>query len=116
MSHPEVWIVTASLLFGLGLYGLLVGGHPLRQLLSIKIMGSALFLLLVVGGGSPGGLLDGIPLALVLTGIVVAISAIAFALTLLVRLAEVTGSLSLEAPEGDGEGDGDDEGGAGDAR
>lgn len=110
MSHPELWIVTGSLLFGLGLYGLLLGGHPLRQLLAIKIMGSALFLLLVVGGGSAEGLLDGIPLALVLTGIVVAISAIAFALTLLVRLAEVTGSLSLEEPEGD------DEAGGGDAR
>lgn len=107
MSHPEVWIVAAALLFGLGLYGLLVGGHPLRQLLAIKIMGSALFLLLVVGGGSVEGLLDGIPLALVLTGIVVAISAIGFALTLLVRLAEVTGSLSLEEPEDDDEAGGD---------
>lgn len=99
MSHPELWILAAAAVFGIGLYGLLVGRHLLRQLLAIKIMGSAVFVLLVVGGGSADGLLDGIPKALVLTGIVVAIAAIGFALTLLVRLAQVTGSLKLD--EGD---------------
>ncbi len=98
MSHPELWILAAAALFGIGLYALILGEHLLRQLLAIKIMGSAIFLVLVVGAGTVDGLLDGIPKALVLTGIVVAISAIGFAVTLLVRLAEITGSIDLEEP------------------
>lgn len=96
MTHPEVWILSAAGLFGIGLYALIIGRHLLRQLLALKVMGSAVFLILVVASGPVRGALDGIPKALVLTGIVIAISAIAFALVLAVRLAEVTGSLDLE--------------------
>ncbi len=96
MSHAEVWVIAAAAVFGIGLYSLLVASHLLRQLIAIKVMGSAIFLVLVVAAGPIDGALDGLPKALVLTGIVIAISAIAFALALLVRLAEVTGSTSLE--------------------
>lgn len=95
-------MLAAAGMFGIGLYSLIVARHLLRQLMAIKVMGSAVFLILVVAAGSIDGALDGIPKALVLTGIVVAVSAVAFALTLLVRLAEVTGSISLEEPEDDG--------------
>jgi len=98
MTYPEVWILCAAAVFGIGLYSLLVGRHPLRQLIAIKVMGSAIFVVLVVAAGRIDGDLDGIPKALVLTGIVIAIAAVAFALTLLVRLAEVTGSVSLDPP------------------
>lgn len=96
MNHPEVWILAAAAIFGISVYALIVRTHLLRQLLALKVMGSAAFLVLVVGAGTVNGLLDGIPKALVLTGIVIAISAIGFALAVLVRLAEVTGSVELD--------------------
>jgi multicomponent Na+:H+ antiporter subunit C len=99
VTHPEIWMLAAAAMFGIGLYSLVIARHLLRQLIAVKVMGSAVFLILVVAAGPIDGALDGIPLALVLTGIVVAVSAIAFALTLLVRLAEVTGSVSLDDDE-----------------
>lgn len=96
MNHPEVWILAAAAIFGISVYALIVRTHLLRQLLALKVMGNAAFLVLVVGAGTVNGLLDGIPKALVLTGIVIAIAAIGFALAVLVRLAEVTGSLDLD--------------------
>jgi multicomponent Na+:H+ antiporter subunit C len=101
MSHPEIWVLAAAAMFGIGLYGLILSRHLLRQLIAIKVMGNAVFLVLVVAAGPVDGALDGIPKALVLTGIVVAVSAAAFALALVVRLAEVTGSISLEEGEAD---------------
>jgi multicomponent Na+:H+ antiporter subunit C len=101
IAAPVVWVVAAAGMFGVGLYALIVTKHVLRQLIAIKVMGSAVFVVLVVAAGPIEGALDGIPKALVLTGIVVAVSAIGFALALVVRLAEVTGSLSLDAPEAD---------------
>lgn len=101
MTHPEIWMMAAAAVFGIGLYSLVVAHHVLRQLIAIKVMGSAVFLVLVMAAGPVDGGLDGIAKALVLTGIVVAVSAIAFALALLVRLAQVTGSVSLEVGEGD---------------
>jgi multicomponent Na+:H+ antiporter subunit C len=91
-----VWVLAAASIFGIGLYALVLARHLLRQLVAINVMGSAVFLLLVVAAGPIAGELDGIPLALVLTGIVVAVSATGFALALVVRLAEATGSVSLE--------------------
>ena len=96
MTSATVWVLAAASIFGVGLYALIVARHLLRQLIAVNVMGSAVFVLLVVAAGPIAGALDGIPLALVLTGIVVAVSATGFALALLVRLAEVTGSISLE--------------------
>jgi multicomponent Na+:H+ antiporter subunit C len=96
MTTATVWVLAAASMFGIGLYALVLARHLLRQLIAVNVMGNAVFLLLVVGAGPIAGELDGIPLALVLTGIVVAVSATGFALALVVRLAEATGSISLE--------------------
>jgi len=96
MTSATVWVLAAASIFGIGLYALIVARHLLRQLVAVNVMGSAVFVLLVVAAGPIAGSLDGIPLALVLTGIVVAVSATGFALALIVRLAEATGSISLE--------------------
>jgi multicomponent Na+:H+ antiporter subunit C len=93
--------IAAASIFGIGLYSLIVARHLLRQLIAINVMGSAVFVLLVVAAGPIDGALDGIPKALVLTGIVVAVSATGFALALVVRLAEVTGSISPGGAEAD---------------
>jgi len=102
MNAATVWVLGAASIFGIGLYALILARHLLRQLLAVKVMGSAVFVLLVVVAGPIDGALDGIPKALVLTGIVVAVSAVGFALALVVRLAEATGTVSLE---GDGSDD-----------
>jgi multicomponent Na+:H+ antiporter subunit C len=96
MTSATVWVLAAAIVFGIGLNALIVARHLLRQLIAVNVMGSAVFVLLVVAAGPIDGALDGIPVALVLTGIVVAVSATGVALALLVRLAEVTGSTSLE--------------------
>jgi multicomponent Na+:H+ antiporter subunit C len=96
VTTATVWVLAAASMFGIGLYALIVARHLLRQLIAVKVMGSAVFILLVVAAGPVDGALDAIPLALVLTGIIVAVSAIGFALALVVRLAEATGSISLD--------------------
>jgi len=101
MNHPEIWMVVAAGLFGIGLYSLVIARHLLRQIIAIKVMGSAVFLVLVVSVGLIDGALDGIAQALVLTGIVIAVAAVAFALALVVALAEQTGSVSLEPEDQD---------------
>jgi multicomponent Na+:H+ antiporter subunit C len=95
----------AALLVGLGLFGLIVNPHPLRKILAFNVIGSGAFVLLGVvarrgsadmGGGDP------VPQALLITGIVVAFSATALAVALLLRLFDETGSvtLSADAPAG----------------
>jgi multicomponent Na+:H+ antiporter subunit C len=83
-------------LFCLGLYALIVEAHLLRKILAINVMGSGVFLVLVAlakrsGAASP----DAVPQAMVITGIVVAISATALALVLMLKLALATGRAEL---------------------
>lgn len=78
-------------LFSLGLYALIVHAHLLRKILAVNVMGSGVFLILVAlakrsGETSP----DAVPLAMVITGIVVAVSATALALGLMLKLSETT--------------------------
>jgi multicomponent Na+:H+ antiporter subunit C len=71
----------------IGLRGLLVEADALRRVLAANVMGSGIFLLLVaMARRSPAPEPDPVPHAMVLTGIVVAVSATALLLTLLGRL------------------------------
>ncbi len=90
-----VWVVVASLIFGIGVHGLLVAHHVMRKLLALNLMLSALFLLLIVVPAPIGGRPDPVPQALVLTGIVIAVSTTAFALALMVRLFRRQGHASI---------------------
>jgi len=83
-------------LFCLGLYALIVHAHLLRMILALNVMGSGVFLVLVAlakrtGNAAP----DPVPQAMVITGIVVAVSATALALTLMLKLAAETGRAEL---------------------
>jgi multicomponent Na+:H+ antiporter subunit C len=90
--------LVAALLVGVGLYGLIVNPQPLRKILSFNVIGNGVFLLFgaiahrgeAVGQGS-----DPVPQALLITGLVVAFSATALAVALLLRLFESTGSDTL---------------------
>lgn len=100
MMNPTavIYVLTAAAVFGIGLYGLLVSRHILRQLLTINLMGGGAFLLLITLGGGADGPPDPVPQAMVLTGIVIAVSATAFALALLLRWHELSDTAELDAP------------------
>ncbi|MCC5886026.1 MAG: NADH-quinone oxidoreductase subunit K [Gammaproteobacteria bacterium] len=91
-----IYVLTAAAIFGIGLYGLLVSRQILRQLLTINLMGGGIFLLLITLGGGAEGPPDPVPQAMVLTGIVIAVSATAFALALLLRWQELSGSSEVD--------------------
>ena len=83
-------------LFSLGLYALIVHAHLLRKILALNVMGSGVFLVLVAlarraGDAQP----DAVPQAMVITGIVVAVSATALALILMLKLTSETGRAEL---------------------
>jgi multicomponent Na+:H+ antiporter subunit C len=88
----------AALLVGLGLFGLMVNPHPLRKILAFNVLGSGVFLLfgaIAQRGAAAGMGGDPVPQALLITGIVVAFSATALAVALLLRLFDVTGTATL---------------------
>ena len=99
MNLATVIGIVASLLVGLGLYGLIVQAEPLRKILSFNVLGSGVFLFfgVIAQRGSVGDLgPDPVPQAMVITGIVVAFAATALAVTLVLRLFETSGQTSLE--------------------
>jgi len=84
-------------LFCIGLHGLVARPHLLRKLLGLNVMGGAVFLFLVaVAYRNRDAAPDPVPHAMVLTGIVVAVSATAFALALARRIHAQTGRVALD--------------------
>lgn len=99
MSQAAIYVLAAAAVIGAGIHGLLVAGHLLRKLLAINLLGAGVFLLLVTLAGRGGQAPDPVAQALVLTGIVVAVSMTAFALALLDRLFEKTGETRLDVDD-----------------
>ncbi len=99
MSTVTLFGLCAAALVGLGLYGALTHPQPLRKLIAFNLLGSGVFLLFGVfarrgAWQAVGG--DPVPQALVITGIVVAFSATALAVALLLRLHETGGGVTLD--------------------
>ena len=98
MSVATVFGLGASVAVGLGLYGLITNAQPLRKLLAFNLLGSGVFVFFGVvarrGATAEFGA-DPVPQALVITGIVVAFSATALAIALLLRLFQAAGSATL---------------------
>ena len=95
MSGVTVFGLCAAAAVGLGLYGLITNPQPLRKIIAFNLLGSGVFLLVgVVGrrGAAAGVGNDPVPQALVITGVVVAFSATALAIALLLRLFQKAGS------------------------
>ncbi len=83
-------------LFALGLFALIVHTHLLRKILAINVMASGVFLVLVaLAARTRGAVPDPVPHAMVITGIVVAVSATALALALMLRVSAETGRAEL---------------------
>jgi multicomponent Na+:H+ antiporter subunit C len=98
MSATTTFGLCAAAAVGLGLYGLIVHPQLLRKILAFNLIGSGVFLLFgVVARRSAGAGFgsDPVPQALVITGIVVAFSATALAVALLLRLFQATRSATL---------------------
>jgi multicomponent Na+:H+ antiporter subunit C len=96
MSHVLLYTLVGMGLFTLGLYALIVYAHLLRKILAINVMGNGVFLVLVaLAARSEGTPPDPVPHAMVITGIVVAVSATALALALMQRVQAETGRAEL---------------------
>jgi multicomponent Na+:H+ antiporter subunit C len=100
MSTATVFGLCGALVTGLGLYGLIVNPQPLRKILAFNLVGSGVFLFFGVvarRGATAGFGGDPVPQALVITGMVVAFSATALAVALLLQLFQASGSATLHA-------------------
>ena len=88
MPGPDLMYGLAGLaMFALGLYHAMTGTEALRRVLALKICAiGASFLLIVAAWRVDPGMIDAVPHALVITGIVVMVSAMAVALALIRRI------------------------------
>jgi len=97
------------LLFLMGLYAVTVKPNLIKKLIGLNIMETSVFLFIVSIGMVEGGqapivtegvktsrMVNPIPQALILTGIVVAVSTTAVALALCIKLHEAYGSLNAD--------------------
>ncbi len=88
VSPALVYGLTGLFLFVVGLAGLISCAQLLRKILAVNIMASGVFLFLVTIAHGSGVLIDPVPHAMVLTGIVVSVSGTAVALALACRVQE----------------------------
>lgn len=98
------------ILFGVGFAILLLNSNLIKKIIGMNIMDTAVFLFFIAKGYINGGeapiivgshkgaaaYINPIPSALMLTGIVVAVSTTAFALALTVKMYEKYGTIELE--------------------
>lgn len=98
MTELALYALTGTALIGMGFYGLLAARHLLRRVIAFNLIGSGLFMFFAAAGAR-GGTVDPIPHALIITGIVVALSASALAVGLIVAQARISGRATL--PEED---------------
>lgn len=100
MSQAQVYLLAASALLVIGLYGVFTCAHFLRKLIALNVFGTAVFLVYIaVGRRIAGEVPDPVPHAMVLTGIVISVSATALALVLARRVKQLTGRTELPMPE-----------------
>ena len=98
MITTLLYSLTGLILFAMGFFTLIVHSHPLRKILSVNVMATGVFLILVATAYVPlgQGATDPVPQAMVLTGIVVSVSVTALALILACRVQETSNSALLK--------------------
>lgn len=120
----QINYIGAAAIFAIGLYIVLVHGNLVRKIIGINLMETAVFLVFVtigyvrqgrapiVAGGTiaEGTIADGtiaegavavqyvnpLPSALILTGIVVAVSITVYALSMVIRIHQAYGTIEIE--------------------
>lgn len=97
MNTAMLYSLVGVVIIVTGLRGLVAYRHLLRKVLAVNLMGTGIFMFLIaLANRNPGGPPDPIPHAMVLTGVVVAVSATALVLILVVRLHAATGKTTFE--------------------
>ena len=87
MTAAALYALTGVALFGVGFYAVIIQPHHLRKVLAVNVMGSGVFLVFVaLAYRTPNEPPDPVPHAMVLTGVVVAVSTTAVALSLVRRI------------------------------
>ena len=101
MSVPVLYGLVGIALFCIALHAVIVATAPLRAILAVNVMSSGVFLVLVaLARRTPGAMPDPVPHAMVITGIVVAVSATAMAIVLTQRLRAETSARTVEDTTG----------------
>lgn len=104
MEAFPLFAVVGALIFVLGLFRWVTHTHLVRKVLALNVMASGAFLILIATSHRDAlGRPDPVPQAMVLTGIVVAASVTAFAVTLTRRIHAATGEARLRDGDEDGE-------------
>ncbi len=92
-----VYAIGAAILIGLGLHAAITRTHPFRRILALNVVSGGVFLFLIALSSRRGpDAVDPIPHALVLTGIVVAVSVSAFAVVIVRRIHQLSGRSTLD--------------------
>ncbi len=100
MNSSLLYTLVGVGLLGMGLYRLVIDPHLIKKILALNISGAGVFLFLVaVAARTSGAVPDPVPHAMVLTGIVVAVSATAVALGLACRIQEIKRTAELSENE-----------------
>jgi multicomponent Na+:H+ antiporter subunit C len=87
MSGALLFGVCGALIAGVGLYGFLASPQPVRRIMAFNVMGSGVFVLFgALARRAPGVPTDPTPQAMIITGVVVALSVTALALALIARV------------------------------
>lgn len=110
--YHQRMLVTAAILFVIGIVGLLFNMNLIKKIVGLNIMDTAVYLALTAAGHVEGRMdpimtdptipatvqqyINPVPTGLVLTGIVVSVASTAFALALTVRLYRIYGTLYLD--------------------
>ncbi|MBA2663930.1 MAG: NADH-quinone oxidoreductase subunit K [Bradymonadaceae bacterium] len=96
MTPSVLYALAGVLLFVGALYTLIIGPELVRRIMAFNIMGSGVFLVLIAfGARQPDAPTDPVPQAMVLTGVVVAVSATAVALALARHIHALSGHTRL---------------------
>lgn len=103
------YYLAAIIMFVIGMHTMLTHSNLIKKVMAMNIMDTSVFLLFVaigyvhggrapiIPGGAAGGLyVNPLPGALILTGIVVAISVTAYALSLVVKIYRYYGTVDAE--------------------
>ena len=102
MNSVSLFGFCGAAMVGLGLFGLITKPQLLQKILAFNVLGTGVFLLfgVIARRGVAAGLdADPVPQALVITGIVVAFSATAMAVVLLLRLYKETGEATISSDD-----------------
>ncbi len=90
LTQSMIYSLSGVTLFSIGLWGLISVPQILKKIMAVNMMGMGVFMVLVASAERPG-VVDPVPHAMVLTGIVVAVAGTALALALVCKIHALNG-------------------------